>query len=291
MASRSRASPGRHGAVAQGRTTARANGSGSGRAGDCERVRGARQRRRHDRPRRRPQCVAAGGQVTNVNDGRRAADRGEHEQRRSPPPWKREQRRSPASPATARSARRPHRAQGPRQDVEKLTAEERGVREVQRQPRRPPTARRAAGRPAVGHGDDRRHRRRLLRRQPGRSTTCSSASSTPASTASHPDLAPNFNARLSRNFTTDIPLIDGDCARRARPVLQRPGRRRRGRPRHPRRRHRGRRHQRRRRRRRGSRRAAGRTCGPARTPASSSCSPTIDAHRPTPAATASTSST
>ena len=30
--------------------------------------------------------------------------------------------------------------------------------------------------------------------------------------ASHPDLAPNFNARLSRNFTTDIPLIDGDCA-------------------------------------------------------------------------------
>jgi lantibiotic leader peptide-processing serine protease len=29
--------------------------------------------------------------------------------------------------------------------------------------------------------------------------------------ASHPDLAANFNADLSRNFTTDIPLIDGPC--------------------------------------------------------------------------------
>jgi subtilisin family serine protease len=29
--------------------------------------------------------------------------------------------------------------------------------------------------------------------------------------ASHPDIAPNFDARLSRNFTTDIPLIDGPC--------------------------------------------------------------------------------
>jgi subtilisin family serine protease len=27
----------------------------------------------------------------------------------------------------------------------------------------------------------------------------------------HPDLAPNFNARLSRNFTMDIPAIDGPC--------------------------------------------------------------------------------
>ena len=30
--------------------------------------------------------------------------------------------------------------------------------------------------------------------------------------ASHPDLAPNFDAALSRNFTTDIPSIDGACA-------------------------------------------------------------------------------
>jgi lantibiotic leader peptide-processing serine protease len=29
--------------------------------------------------------------------------------------------------------------------------------------------------------------------------------------AGHPDLAPNFDAALSRNFTTDIPAIDGPC--------------------------------------------------------------------------------
>jgi subtilisin family serine protease len=29
--------------------------------------------------------------------------------------------------------------------------------------------------------------------------------------ASHPDIAPNFNAALSKNFTTDIELIDGKC--------------------------------------------------------------------------------
>jgi lantibiotic leader peptide-processing serine protease len=28
----------------------------------------------------------------------------------------------------------------------------------------------------------------------------------------HPDIAPNFSQSLSRNFTTDIPLIDGPCA-------------------------------------------------------------------------------
>ncbi len=27
----------------------------------------------------------------------------------------------------------------------------------------------------------------------------------------HPDIAPNFNGRLSRNFTTDIPEVDGPC--------------------------------------------------------------------------------
>ena len=27
----------------------------------------------------------------------------------------------------------------------------------------------------------------------------------------HPDIAPNFNRNLSRNFTTDIPLVDGPC--------------------------------------------------------------------------------
>jgi lantibiotic leader peptide-processing serine protease len=29
---------------------------------------------------------------------------------------------------------------------------------------------------------------------------------------SHPDIAANFNRALSRNFTTDIPVIDGPCA-------------------------------------------------------------------------------
>ena len=28
----------------------------------------------------------------------------------------------------------------------------------------------------------------------------------------HPDIAPNFSKSLSRNFTTDIPLVDGPCA-------------------------------------------------------------------------------
>jgi subtilisin family serine protease len=30
--------------------------------------------------------------------------------------------------------------------------------------------------------------------------------------AAHPDIAPNFNAALSRNFTTDIELVDGKCS-------------------------------------------------------------------------------
>ncbi len=29
---------------------------------------------------------------------------------------------------------------------------------------------------------------------------------------SHPDIAPNFSRRLSRNFTVDVPLVDGECA-------------------------------------------------------------------------------
>ena len=32
---------------------------------------------------------------------------------------------------------------------------------------------------------------------------------------SHPDIAPNFDAALSRNFTVDIPLVDGACAAEA----------------------------------------------------------------------------
>ena len=37
------------------------------------------------------------------------------------------------------------------------------------------------------------------------------ASSTPASTPAHPDMAPNFDRSRSRNFTQDIPAIDGPC--------------------------------------------------------------------------------
>ena len=32
---------------------------------------------------------------------------------------------------------------------------------------------------------------------------------------SHPDIAPNFDAALSRNFTVDVPLVDGPCASEA----------------------------------------------------------------------------
>ena len=32
---------------------------------------------------------------------------------------------------------------------------------------------------------------------------------------SHPDIAPNFDAALSRNFTVDVPLVDGPCAAEA----------------------------------------------------------------------------
>jgi subtilisin family serine protease len=32
---------------------------------------------------------------------------------------------------------------------------------------------------------------------------------------SHPDIKPNFSRRLSRNFTTDIPLVDGPCEEEA----------------------------------------------------------------------------
>ena len=52
---------------------------------------------------------------------------------------------------------------------------------------------------------------------------------------SHPDIAPNFSERLSRNFVTDMPDIDGPCEVA---VLRRPGRRGRQRPRHPRGQHR-----------------------------------------------------
>ena len=64
---------------------------------------------------------------------------------------------------------------------------------------------------AVGHGDDPRHRRRLVPEAAGRPAACSSASLDTGIDGTHPDIAPNFDAALSRNFTTDIPLVDGPC--------------------------------------------------------------------------------
>ena len=91
---------------------------------------------------------------------------------------------------------------------ERPRAAERGGGGQRRRRRRP--RRRAAVRPPVGHADDRRDAGRgPPQRRPAREST--SGSSTPASTARHPDLAPNFDAARSRNFTTDIPAIDGPC--------------------------------------------------------------------------------
>jgi subtilisin family serine protease len=49
------------------------------------------------------------------------------------------------------------------------------------------------------------------RKQPGRSDVLVGVIDTGID-GSHPDIAPNFNRDLSRNFTVDIPLIDGACA-------------------------------------------------------------------------------
>ena len=83
---------------------------------------------------------------------------------------------------------------------------------------RPPGSRRqgrAVVRPPVGHEDDRRHPGRLLRGSTRARRACSSASSTPASTAPTPTSRPTSTRKLSRNFTVDIP-------RHRRPVRDEP---------------------------------------------------------------------
>ena len=79
----------------------------------------------------------------------------------------------------------------------------------------------------------------------------------------HPDIAPNFNAGLSRNFTTDIPAHRRRVRGRSRRLVRGPGGRRRGRPRHARGGHDRVAAERHRHRRRGPRRRAGQ---PARGP-------------------------
>ena len=81
----------------------------------------------------------------------------------------------------------------------------------------PPARRRggAARRPAVGHAADRRHRAGSQRYEQGKGVRVGIIDT--GVDGSHPDIAPNFDAKLSRNFTTDIPVdadgneIDGPC--------------------------------------------------------------------------------
>ena len=70
--------------------------------------------------------------------------------------------------------------------------------------------RRPARRRAVGHADDPRDAGRLLRRQQGSHAVRVGIIDTGID-GRHPDIAPNFDARLSRNFTVDDPSIDGAC--------------------------------------------------------------------------------
>ena len=63
----------------------------------------------------------------------------------------------------------------------------------------------------MGHEDDRRHRPTAPTPSTRATRASSSASSTPGIDGTHPDIKPNFNKSLSRNFTVDIPDIDGPC--------------------------------------------------------------------------------
>ena len=70
---------------------------------------------------------------------------------------------------------------------------------------------RAPQRLAVGHGDDGRHADGSYATQPGSHAVRVGVLDTGIQ-GDHPDIAPNFNAALSRNFTTDDPVVDGECA-------------------------------------------------------------------------------
>ena len=102
----------------------------------------------------------------------------------------------------------------PRAEVERLEAEREASRAGAKVLLR---LRQAGGPPAEPLADlqwdmrhDRRHRRRLVRGRAGRRASRVGIIDTGID-GSHPDIAPNFDAALSRNFTTDIPTIDGPC--------------------------------------------------------------------------------
>ena len=87
---------------------------------------------------------------------------------------------------------------------------------------------------------------------------------------SHPDIAPNFDARAVAQLHRRRPDHRRSVRRRARPVVRRPGQRRRGRPRHARRRRPSARRSTARASAASRRRSTSSTCAPARTRATSS---------------------
>lgn len=62
----------------------------------------------------------------------------------------------------------------------------------------------------MGHGHDRRHPTGSYARQQGSKAVRVGIIDTGVD-GTHPDIQPNFNASLSRNFVTDIPDVDGPC--------------------------------------------------------------------------------
>ena len=211
--------------------------------------------------------AAAGGTVVDVNeavgialveapDGAFAAEADGHRRRdgRGPQPLGRHRPARASSTASSRSGRRP-----PTGAARPARAPRAGSnRGAPGGPSRSPTASgtwrmigtsTGAHRRATGRGVDRRHHRHRRRRA---ATPTSPRTSTPS---------------CRRNFTMDIPAIDGPCEVAD---LHRPGRRRRRRSRHPRRRHRRRRRQRHRHRRASPPTPRSSTSAPARTRATSS---------------------
>ena len=114
-----------------------------------------------------------------------------------------------------RGAGWPHQVRDPFA-IERMTAQRQkaaGDGAVSRAARRPAGG--ALRRPPVGHAHDQRDAEQVLQAPARQLTACAWAIIDTGIDGSHPDIAPNFNRSLSRNFTTDIPLIDGPCEEEA----------------------------------------------------------------------------